>query len=131
MNGYDDIINLERPISKKHKPMSIYNRAAQFSPFAALTGYDGIIKETGRETASRIELDEYEKAEINMLLQELKQHKEKEVKILYFMADAKKEGGEYLVWQGLLKKIDEDRGLLITFDGNSIAIKDIVSMELI
>ena len=99
---YSDIIDRERPVSKKHPPMDRMMRAAQFAPFAALTGHDEAVRETARLTEEEIELDEYEVAELNRKLQWLAEHK-----------DAKKEGGAYVKDTGILKKIDEHTHTLV------------------
>ncbi|MBZ2175599.1 hypothetical protein K8M07_10165 [Schnuerera sp. xch1] len=106
---YDDIINLPRHVSEKRNPMPIIDRAAQFSPFAALTGYDTAIKETARVTEDRIELDVYMKEALNNKLQILidQLHEYPQVKIIYFQPDEKKDGGSYVTASGTVKKIDE------------------------
>lgn len=109
MNKYEDIINLPHHVSKTRKPMSLYNRAAQFAPFAALTGYDDAIKETSRITEQRIELSEELK---NMLNQKIKLISENiklqpKVSITYFVPDNKKSGGVYKTISGNVRRIDE------------------------
>ncbi|MFR5952214.1 MAG: hypothetical protein ACLUGQ_00315 [Coprococcus sp.] len=89
---YSDIIDRERPVSKKHPPMDRMMRAAQFAPFAALTGHDEAVRETARLTEEEIELDEYEVAELNRKLQWLAEHKDTEVAVVHFVKDAKKRG---------------------------------------
>ena len=95
MGNYDDIIDLPHHVSETHPPMSRADRAAQFSPFAALTGYDAAVRETARMTERRIELDEGVKAELNArlncILEHLSEHPQ--VSITYFMPDEKKSGG--------------------------------------
>ena len=105
-NRYADIINLPHHVSKTRPQMPIADRAAQFSPFAALTGYDSAIEETGRLTDSFIELDESRKAVLNEKLQSmLKNIKEQpEVAITYFQPDEKKNGGSYINISGVVKK---------------------------
>lgn len=90
---YSDIIDRERPVWKKHPQMDRMMRAAQFAPFAALTGHDEAVRETARLTEEEIELDEYEVAELNRKLQWLAEHKDTEVSVVHFVKDAKKEGG--------------------------------------
>ena len=128
---YDDIIHLPRPISKTHPPMSAMDRAAQFSPFAALTGYDAAIKETARLTNEKIELDEYAKDALNERLQimadRIKEHPE--IAITYFQPDAKKNGGAYVTAIGAVKKIDEYERFVVMTDGTAIFIEDIISIE--
>ena len=128
---YDDIIHLPRPISKTHPPMSVMDRAAQFSPFAALTGYDAAIKETARLTDEKIELDEYAKDALNERLQILaewiKDHPE--IAITYFQPDAKKNGGAYVTAIGAVKKIDEYERFVVMTDGTGIFIEDIIRID--
>jgi len=131
MSKYDDIINLPHPVSKKHPRMSIYNRAAQFSPFAALTGYDDLVSETGREVNRKIELDEYEKDEINNNLQLLKDNPYTKISITYFLKDKYKEGGEYITTITKIKKFIEDKRVIILEDTNIINIEDIVMINII
>ncbi len=131
MGNYDDIINLKRPISKKHQPMSIYNRAGQFSPFAALTNYSNIIAEEGRLTKSQIDLNEDQIVEIDRVLQYAKNNLNTKVNIIYFVKDNKKEGGDYLNIEDNISKINEDSRLIYFKNGNIISIDDIVYASLI
>lgn len=103
---YDDIINLPRHISKNRQAMSNKDRAAQFSPFAALTGHYDEVKEAARITEERVELDEYMKESLNHKLQILANNiiKQPEINITYFKPDTKKEGGSYITIKGRLKK---------------------------
>ena len=94
MSKYDDIIRLSRPVSEKHPRMSMTDRAAQFSPFAALTGYDAAVQETARRTDARIELDEDAKEEIDRRLRQLQPGEP--VTVTYFRPDDRKVGGAYL-----------------------------------
>ena len=107
MNNYDDIINLNRPISK-HQHLGIDSRSAQFAPFAALVGYDEAVKETARLTEKRIEIDEGLKEMINSKLNYLNEHikDNNEVIITYFIQDKKKNGGKYINKIGIIKRID-------------------------
>lgn len=133
MSGkYDDIIDLPHPTSKKHPRMSRQNRAAQFSPFAALTGYDAAIQETERNTEKKRILSEDAIAEINENLQLIQEKKNEHpyVHITYFEKDIKKEGGKYQTIIGQYKHIDERKNILITIDGNEIPIEDISSIYL-
>lgn len=104
---YSDIIHLSRPVSSKHPPMDRMMRAAQFAPFAALTGHDEAVRETARLTEEEIELDEYEISELDRKLQYLKGHTDVQVTITHFQKDTKKEGGAYVKDTGIVKKIDE------------------------
>ncbi len=132
MSGnYEDIINLPHPTSKTHPRMSLAERAAQFSPFAALTGYDSVIAETARLTDERIELDENRRQELDAALQDLSSRlgERPEVLITYFKKDSHKEGGEYLDISGRLKKIDSISRALTLEDGTIIPINDIYSLK--
>ena len=122
MDNYDDIINLERPISKRHGKMPIGDRAAQFAPFAALTGFGDVIKETARLTDKKIELDEEEKELLNQNLQFLKStlNSMPRVTITYFEKDLLKEGGKYINLTGNLKKIEKKKKKIIMIDGTMI-----------
>lgn len=128
---YDDIINLPHHVSATHPRMTAINRAAQFSPFAALTGYDAAIKETARLTDERIELNEYIKEALNDRLQiiaeRIKEHPE--IELTYFQPDANKNGGTYLTVISTVKKIDEYERIVIMTDGTSIPINEIISIE--
>ena len=121
---YEDIIHLSRPVSTKHPPMSLYDRAAQFSPFAALTGHEAAIVETARLTEGVMELDENEKEKINEKLQWLLEppQEEREVTITYFLPDEKKAGGSYPSITGILHKLNEYERTIIMKDGRMIPI---------
>ena len=128
MSGpYDDIIYLPRPISKKHYPMSRHDRAAQFSPFAALTGHDAAIDETARITDIRSEPDEQLKAMLDERLRLLREHINCEplVNIIYFVPDLRKHGGEYVRHSGFLRRIDLVERSLLFRDGLKVAIDDL------
>lgn len=130
---YDDIIGLSRPVSRVKRPMSAAERAAQFSPFAALTGFEAVIDETARYTASRGELSEDEKALLNeklMLLQDALTEMP-EARFEFFRPDERKEGGEYVSVTGRVKRIDSLARCLLLQSGEAIAIDDIYSIELL
>ena len=129
-NNYDDIINMLHHDSKIYKRMPMINRAAQFAPFAALTGYDDAIEETGRLTTDRKEIDEYLKVEINNKLNILISDKNmpKDVEISYFVPDSRKEGGEYVSKNGVVTKVDNNRKIVIV-DNESIDIENIIRIE--
>ena len=131
INDYDDIINLPRHVSKRHPPMPVTERAAQFSPFAALTGFEDAIKESGRLTDQRMELDEDEKRILNEKLRILNQRilECPEVKITYFKPDEQKEGGAYCMVRGRVKKIDVYEGVIKMQDGTRIPVGDITGLE--
>lgn len=122
---YDDIINLSHHVSKTHAHMPVTDRAAQFSPFAALTGYEDVIREEGRLTDAMIELDEGEKALIDTNLRQLIGH---EVEIRYFLEDKFKAGGSYEVIRGEMKKIDTNEDVVVMKDGTKIPVRQIVEV---
>lgn len=130
MNGrYDDIINLPHPVSQRHPQMPLADRAAQFSPFAALTGLDAALQETARLTDQRITLDEYEQAELDKTLQALREAAPQHpaVEITYFQPDARKAGGQYVTSVGHVKRIAEYEQQLILTDGTSIPLAEIIA----
>lgn len=124
---YDDIIHLPHPTSKKHPRMSMEERAAQFSPFAALTGFGGVIRETGRLTDARVELGESDRAELERALNFLDSQEEEHplVQAMYFLPDERKEGGAYVTVTGRLKRIDQVEGVLLLQEGVRVPIRDI------
>lgn len=128
---YEDIINLPHHVSSTRPQMSMLDRAAQFSPFAALTGYDAAIKETGRLTDEKIELDEDTKAALDMKQAYLIEmiDAQPEISITYFLPDTKKSGGAYVTVTGNLKRFDEYERLLILTDGKKIPMDDIADIE--
>ncbi|MFT8890189.1 MAG: hypothetical protein ABF904_15520 [Ethanoligenens sp.] len=130
-DAYNDIIDLPHHVSTKHPPMTAIDRAAQFSPFAALTGYDSAIKEIARLTDERVELDESTKDALSDRLQiitdRIKEHPE--VSITFFQPDAKKNGGTYITAVGSVKKIDEYERVVVMTDGTVIPIEEIVSID--
>lgn len=130
-NPYDDIIDMPNPEPRTHKRMSSINRAAQFAPFAALTGYDMEIKEAGRLTAERISLDEDKKNILDNKLMFAMEDRTKELSIKYFVPDEKKQGGNYTYATGWLKRIDNTTRSIIFEDGKQIAIDSIVDIEFV
>ena len=130
MNNYDDIINLPHHESKKYKRMPTINRAAQFTPFAALTGYEDAIEETGRLTTERKEIDEYLKAEINDKLSFLAHSLETapKVSITYYVPDLRKDGGEYVKRTGTVEKVDSNKRIVV-LNGEEINIADITDID--
>ena len=132
MSGkYDDIINLPHPTSQNHPRMSLHDRAAQFSPFAALTGHHAAIAETGRLTDQRIELDESEIARVDAELQHLQEllPSKPTVSITYFVPDEQKDGGSYQTVTGEVKRIDTVSGVIQMTDRREILIKDVSEMK--
>lgn len=130
-NLYQEIINLPHHVSKTHPQMPMSDRAAQFSPFAALTGYNSAIRETGRLTEERIELDEEALMALNMryqlLIDSLKESPE--VRITYFKPDERKSGGAYLTITGVVKKVDDYKRLITMQDGMIIPLDDVLMIE--
>ena len=131
MNPYDDIINLPHHTSTSRPHMSAHDRAAQFSPFAALTGYDAAITETGRLTDKRVELDEYRKADLNERLCKIQDQMDEqpEVSITYFQPDKKKSGGAYITVNGRVKKIDAYERTVVMQDDTKIPIDGIFEID--
>lgn len=129
--SYDDIIHLPHPVSAKHPQMPISSRAAQFSPFAALTGHDAAIKETARLTDRRVELDEEEKSRLDDKLRIIQERisEKPELLVTYFQADSRKSGGSYLTVRGCVKKINTYDQVLLMSDGLRVPIGDIYEIE--
>jgi len=130
MNDYDDIINLPHYEPRHHSRMPMWNRAAQFAPFAALTGYEAVIQETGRLTDEWVAPGEYGNDELNrkmaLLLDRLPEHPR--VVIEYFQPDARKEGGAYKTCTGRVRLVDENERFLELQGGRKIPIDFISSM---
>lgn len=130
---YMDIINFDRPVSKTHPPMDVANRAAQFSPFAAMVGHDAAIRETARLTEEKVELDENQKSVLDEQLQIISQYMRDnvniEIRIEHFVRDGRKAGGAYVVSEGQVEKIDYYNRQIVMFDGDVIQIDDIVSID--
>lgn len=128
---YDDIIDLPHYVSSIRPRMSMIDRAAQFSPFSALTGYDAAIMETGRLTDKRIELTEEFRAVLDrkqqVLMDDLSDHPE--VSVTYFVPDERKSGGAYVTVTGIVKKVDDYQRLLLLTDGTKIPLDDILDLE--
>ena len=128
---YDSIKKLPHYQSVTRPHMSLYDRAAQFSPFAALTGYDDAVKETARLTDTKAELDEYEKAAINERLNRIQDtfDVQPEVSITYFLPDKKKSGGAYITVTGCVKKVDEYEHVVVMRNGIKVPIDDIAEID--
>ena len=133
VSKYEDIMEHPRHVSNARAQMPVSDRAAQFSPFAALTGYDAAIKEMRRLTDERIELDEGSKMLLDGRLQEVKNHikEQPEVTVTYFRPDAKKSGGAYVTVTKNVKKINEYERLIIFMDGSFIPIDQIYDITLL
>lgn len=121
MGKYDDIINLPHHVSPVHPPMPMENRAAQFAPFAALTGHAAAIEETGRVTSEKIELSDEEKVNLSRRL-EYAIHHRAIVTITYFLPDSYKKGGRYVSYSGMIKRIDEYDHEVVLTDGKVITL---------
>ncbi|MDE6590290.1 MAG: YolD-like family protein [Oscillospiraceae bacterium] len=128
MGAYDDIIHLPHPTSARHPRMPMIDRAAQFTPFQALTGYGEAIQETARITGEKAELTEDEKAVLDEKLRHLTDTGAEAV-FTYFQADAKKNGGAYTTVLGTIKNLDPLEGRLVLTDGTAIPIDDILEIE--
>ena len=132
MNGkYDEIMGLPHHVSKTRPQMPMSDRAAQFAPFAALTGYDAAIKETGRLTDERIELDVEALSAMDMKYQLLMEALDEapEVTITYFQPDERKAGGKYVSAVGTVKKIDDFERRITMRDGTRIPMDDVLSID--
>ena len=131
-NKYDDIINLPHHVSPTRPQMSIIDRAAQFSPFAALTGHSAAVKETARLTEGKVDLSDDTMAYLSEQLTMIQARLDEEltVSITYFVPDAKKSGGEYVTHTGAVKKIDEYERVVVMQDKKAIHIDDILEIEI-
>lgn len=131
INQYEDIIQLPHHVSKTRPQMSMIDRAAQFSPFAALTGYDAAIKETGRLTDEKIELGDEEKDLLNRKQQFLASilRDRPEITVTYFVPDERKSGGAYVTTTGKLRRIDDVERFLVMVDGQKIPLDDIANID--
>lgn len=129
--SYEDIIFLPHPRSLHHSPMSMEQRAAQFSSFAALRGFDDEIAETARFTEERPELDDAKKSEIADTLTALKERGEGMIFVEYFIPDRKKKGGSLRTKQGALGKIEDERSALSFEDGDPIPFSAILDIQIL
>ena len=133
MDKYDDIINLPHHVSKTRKRMTMDARAAQFSPFAALTGYDDEIDEMARLTEEQMDISfDDEKLEgLDKTISYLEEHAKENVTIIveYFVPDKKKNGGEYVKLQGIFKRVDTSEGVLCFKDGHKVFLNDIYNIR--
>ena len=132
MSGpYDDIINLPHPTSQRHPRMPVRDRAAIFSPFAALSGHGAAIAETARLTDRRMELDEDTRAELDRKQAVLLEHidKQPEITVTWFQPDERKDGGAYRTAAGRLRKFRELERDLVLADGTEIPLEDVVAQE--
>ncbi len=132
MSGpYDEIIELPHHVSVRHPHMSVADRAAQFAPFAALTGYDSAVKETARQTEDKVELSEERKAELDMkqsiLMDAIADHPE--VFFTYFVPDELKAGGRYITKTGTIKRLDTLNRVYIMDDGTQIPLDEVSDID--
>ena len=132
-DGYEDMIDLPHHQSKKHPKMPIHDRAAQFMPFAALTGYEDEIAEAGRLTDSKAELDESVQQVISDTLSRIliKIRERPEVRGFCFVPDERKEGGAVSAFSGKAVKVDTDRQLLILQDSTQLPFSELIELELL
>lgn len=131
IHKYDDIINLPHHVSSTRPHMSIEERAAQFSPFAALTGHEDAIKETARQTEREIILDENELEILDEKLKAILSDKSdnKNIKVVYYVPDENKNGGKYVECSGRVKKMNEYRHVLVMEDGTEINVGRIADIQ--
>ena len=131
IHTYDDIINLPHHQSPTRQHMSVHDRAAQFSPFAALVGYGDVVRETARLTDERPQLDEDAKASLDETLRFLQESPgAQQVSILYFKPDQRKAGGAHLSVTGIIKKIDFYGRIIALEDGTVLSVDDILDIEI-
>lgn len=128
---YEDIVNLPPHISMKYPQATMADRAARFSPFAAITGYEDMVLEAARVTEEKIDLDEGTKAMLNEKLQMIIEFLDEQpiVTITYFVPDKKKAGGAYVNITGTVKRVDEYERIVLMMDGKKVSIEDIYSIE--
>jgi len=131
MNEYDDIINLPHHVSSKHPKMSMMNRAAQFAPFAALTGHAAAIEETARLTDEQMELADEDNEILNQKMAYLREnlHEQPLVTITFFEEDGRKTGGAYKTVEGHLQNIDDYNMSLVLKTGETIFLKSIFDIQ--
>lgn len=127
---YDDIIDLPHPVSSKHPQMPLADRAAQFAPFAALTGHEAAIKETARLTEEELFLDENSKELLDAELRYVQEHlsERPEVTVTYFQPDERKSGGVYVTVTGRVKKVDAYARKIVMEDGGLIPMDEVIGM---
>ena len=133
MSEYDDIINLPHHQSTKHKQMSNYQRAAQFAPFAALTGYDAEIDETARLTDKKLELSDEQESYLNEQIQLLIERisEKPQSQITYFVPNERKSGGEYVTVTGNVRRVDDYNREIVFTDGLTVKIDDVWNIRII
>ena len=132
MSSYDDIINIPRWNPKLHPRMSEYERAAQFAPFAALTGYDAMVSETARLTDSKGDLDEEQVLALNEILSAIVEriNEHPKVSVTWFRKDARKKGGAYVQTEGTVRDVELANRLVVLREGSRISMDDIASIAI-
>lgn len=132
MNEYDDIINLPHHQSSKRPHMSNHQRAAQFAPFAALTGYDAAIDETARLTDQKLELSDEQADHLNVQIQRIVENiaDKPQVEITYFVPDNRKSGGEYMTVTGRVRCVDDSNREIVFADGMTVGIDDVYMIKI-
>ena len=126
---YAAIAGVPHHVSRVHPQMSMEDRAAQFSSFAALTGHQAAIEEAARVTDMRMELDEEMKEQLNVKLQKIVSEPGQRIQIVYYVPDGRKSGGSYMTKTGIVTKIDEYQKILVLEDGCRIPLEDIREIE--
>ncbi len=131
-NKYADMLDLPHPQPKTHPPMTMLERAAQFSPFAALTGYEAAIQEAERRTDAQVELDESRKSYLDGQMQFLMEQppQRREARFTYFVPDSRKSGGKYVTRTGRVKRVDPLRRCILLDDGTEIDVEKLREIEL-
>lgn len=129
--SYDEMLYMPHPVSRKHPQMSRYDRAAQFSPFAALTGHEAAVQEAARVTEERAELDEGEKERLNEILYTLleKYQGHPDISVTYFCPDKRKSGGKYVTETGKIQKLDTFRRTIRLDNQSEIPLDQISNIE--
>ena len=130
-DNYDDIINLPHHVSSRHPQMSMMNRAAQFAPFAALTGHSAAIEETARLTDSQMELADEDSEILNQKMAYLKEavNEHPTISITYFEPDKRKSGGRYMSIEGQLQNIDDYNQTIVLKNGETIPLKSVLDIQ--
>lgn len=128
---YEDMLYMPHHVSSKHPPMSQRDRAAQFSPFAALTGHDAVIRETARLVDQPVELTESRRAELDAVLRELSDRLDTQpvVTITHYVPDTRKQGGAYIRTTGRIRKMDTTARAVVLEDGTGIEVDQILEVE--
>lgn len=127
--SYEDILYRAHPVSGKRGAMPMIDRAAQFAPFAALTGHDGLIREAARHTDSAMELTDSAVAELDQIIRWLKQGMQ--VQVTYFVPDLRKKGGMYVEHMGTLRRVDGFGQCLLFLDGTVIPFQSVAALEVV